>query len=99
MFSHGIRRDMKSVLQPWHLFLFIIAGWVNRHQQDIVEYLRTENQVLKEKLGKKRILLTDDQRRRLAVKGKVYWVARRCRKSLPSSHLTPSFVGIANWWP
>ncbi len=34
-------------------------------------YLRTENQVLKEKLGKKRILLTDDQRRRLAVKGKI----------------------------
>ena len=62
---------MKSVLQPWHLLLFIIAGWVNRHQQDVIEYLRTENQVLKERLGKKRILLTDDQRRRLAVKGKV----------------------------
>ncbi len=62
---------MKSVLQPWHLLLFIIAGWVNRHQQDVLEYLRTENQVLKEKLGKKRILLSDDQRRRLAVKGKV----------------------------
>ena len=62
---------MKSVLQPWHLLLLIIAGWVNRHQQDVIEYLRTENQVLKEKLGKKRILLTDDQRRRLAIKGKV----------------------------
>jgi hypothetical protein len=62
---------MKSVLQPWHLLLFIIAGWVNRHQQDAIEYLRTENQVLKEKLGKKRILLNDDQRCRLAVKGKV----------------------------
>jgi putative transposase len=62
---------MKSVLQPWHLLLFIIAGWVNRHQQDVLEYLRTEIQVLKEKLGKKRILLNDDQRCRLAVKGKV----------------------------
>ena len=30
--------------------------------------LHTENAVLKEKLGKKRILLNDDQRRRLAVK-------------------------------
>src|ERR1019366_257717 len=30
-----------------------------------------ESQVLKEKFGKKRILLNDDQRRRLAVKGKV----------------------------
>jgi len=37
----------------------------------VIEYLRTENQVLKEKLGKRRILLNDDQRRRLAVKGKI----------------------------
>jgi len=37
-FSLGIRRDMKSVLQPWQLLPFIIAGWVNRHQQDVVEY-------------------------------------------------------------
>ncbi len=37
----------------------------------MIEYLRTENQVLKEKLGKRRILLNDDQRRRLAVKGKI----------------------------
>jgi hypothetical protein len=62
---------MKSVLQPWQLLLLILAGWINRHQQEVLEYLRAENQVLKEKLGKRRILLTDDQRRRLAVKGKV----------------------------
>ncbi|MCP4889030.1 MAG: hypothetical protein GY904_20765, partial [Planctomycetaceae bacterium] len=37
----------------------------------MIEYLRTENAVLKERLGKKRILLNDDQRRRLAVKGKM----------------------------
>src|SRR5262249_4219854 len=47
------------------------AGWVNHEQQAAIEFLRTEVEVLKEKLGKKRILLTDDQRRRLAVKGKV----------------------------
>ncbi|MDA7541474.1 helix-turn-helix domain-containing protein [bacterium] len=47
------------------------ASWVNRHQQEVIEYLRTENAVLKERLGKKRILLNDDQRRRLAVKGKI----------------------------
>jgi hypothetical protein len=48
-----------------------VSGWTNRHQQHTIEYLITENQVLKEKLGKKRILLNDDQRRRLAVKGKL----------------------------
>jgi transposase InsO family protein len=56
----------------------IIAGWINRQQQEVIEYHRTENAVLKEKLGKKRILLSDDQRRRLAVKGKILG-----RKRLP----------------
>ena len=62
---------MKFILQPWQLILVILASWVNRQQQEVIEYLRTENAVLKEKFGKKRILLTDDQRRRLAVKGKL----------------------------
>lgn len=62
---------MAYVLQPWNLLLVSLAGWINRHQQNVIEYLRTENQVLKGKLGKKRILLNDDQRRRLAVKGKI----------------------------
>jgi hypothetical protein len=62
---------MAFILQPWQLYLAILAGWLNRQQQEVIEYLRTENRVLKEKLGKKRILLNDDQRRRLAVKGKI----------------------------
>ena len=62
---------MSFVLQPWQLLLVILAGWVNREQQAVVEYLRTENQILKEIHGKKRIVLSDDQRRRLAVKGKL----------------------------
>ena len=51
--------------------VLILAAWINRQQQETIEYLRTENRVLIEKLGKKRILLNDDQRRRLAVKGKI----------------------------
>ena len=35
-----------------------------------MEYLQEENRVLKEQLGGKRLRLTDQQRRRLAVKGK-----------------------------
>ncbi|TWT81307.1 hypothetical protein CA13_27590 [Planctomycetes bacterium CA13] len=62
---------MKFILQPWQLMLVILASWINRQQQEVIEYLRTENAVLKEQFGKKRILPTDDQRRRLAVKGKV----------------------------
>ena len=33
---------------------------------EVIAYLRTENRILKEKLGKPRILLSDDQRRRPA---------------------------------
>ena len=62
---------MRFVLQPWQLLLSIVAGWINDEQQKIIEYERTVIQVLLEKLGKKRIVLNDDQRRRLAVKGKV----------------------------
>ncbi|TWT84535.1 hypothetical protein CA13_60150 [Planctomycetes bacterium CA13] len=62
---------MKFILQPWQLFAVILASWINRQQQDAIEYLRTENAVLKEQFGKKRILLTDAQRRRLAVKCKI----------------------------
>src|SRR5260370_39796687 len=62
---------MNFALQPWQLRVVILAGWSNRQQQEIIEYLRTENQVLKEKLGKRRIILSDEQRRRLARKGKV----------------------------
>ena len=62
---------MSFILQPWQLYVAIIAGWIHRQQQKAIEYLRTENQVLREKHGPKRILLNDDQRRRLAVKGKI----------------------------
>ncbi|HIM14241.1 MAG TPA: hypothetical protein EYM31_00590 [Acidobacteria bacterium] len=62
---------MSFILQPWQLYVAIIAGWIHRQQQEAIEYLRTENRVLREKHGPKRILLNDDQRRRLAVKGKI----------------------------
>jgi putative transposase len=61
---------IEFVLKPWHLVVLCVASYLNHEQQRIIEYLQVENQVLREKLGKKRILLNDDQRRRLAVKGK-----------------------------
>ena len=73
--------------------LIVLAGWINRQQQEVIEYLRTVNTVLQEKLGKNRILLTDDQRRRLAVKGKI--LGRNNSSKLgPCSRRTQSCVGI-----
>ena len=62
---------MNPLLQPWQLLLPILVGWINHREQEVIGYLRTENRVLREKLGRKRVLLNDDQRRRLAVKGKI----------------------------
>ena len=73
---------MNFILHPWHLLIYILASWVNHHQQDAIDYLRTKNQILREKLGKRRILLNDDQRRRLAVKAKV--LSRRVLEPLIS---------------
>jgi putative transposase len=62
---------MSFILQPWQLLLVILAGWVNQLQQQIIEFQRTEIELLKKRLGSKRIILNDDERRRLAVKAKV----------------------------
>jgi putative transposase len=62
---------LEFVLKPWHLIVLFLASHLNHEQQCVIEYLQVENQVLREKLGKGRILLNDDQRRRLAVKGKL----------------------------
>jgi len=39
---------MDFILQPWQLYVLVLAGWVNRQQQIVIAYLRTENQVLRE---------------------------------------------------
>ena len=46
-----------------------VAGGVNRHQDDLIDYLREENRVLREQLGSRPPRVTDAQRRRLAVRG------------------------------
>jgi hypothetical protein len=61
---------MKADLYPLQVLLVTLAGWVNRHQQHVIEYLVEENRVLKEQVKGRRLRLTDDQRRRLAAKGR-----------------------------
>ncbi len=52
------------------LLLLTVSGWVNRHQQCVIEYLQAENRALREQLGPKRIRRTDAQRRLLAEKAR-----------------------------
>jgi len=58
------------LVHAWQIMVVALAGWLNQQQQDVVEYLREENRVLREQLKGKRLRFTDDQRRRLAAKGK-----------------------------
>ncbi len=53
-------------VKPMGMLLMMLAGWINRHQQDVIMYFREENRILREKLATKRILLHDSQRMRLA---------------------------------
>jgi hypothetical protein len=45
-------------VKPMGMLLTMLAGWINRHQQDVIVYLKEENKILREKLGTKRILLS-----------------------------------------
>jgi putative transposase len=60
---------MTADVSRLQVLLVTLAGWVNRHQQHVIEYLIEENRVLTGQLRGRRLRLTDDQRRRLAAKG------------------------------
>ena len=62
---------MTSVLQPFHLLVIALSGWLNRQQQAVIDYLIEENRVLKEQLEGPRLRFSDEQRIRLAVQAKV----------------------------
>jgi hypothetical protein len=55
---------------PFQFLAAWVGVWVARHQADQVEYLKTVNRALLERLGKKRLRFTDAERKKLAVLGK-----------------------------
>ena len=69
-------------MTPLRFLLVCFAGWMNHRQQLIIEYLQEEIRVLQEQLGK-RPRFNDDQRRRLAAKGKS--IGRKDLPALPAS--------------
>ena len=74
---------------PSQMLLVMLAGWVNEQHRAGNAYLREENRVLRELHGKKRLRFTDDQRRRLAAKGKP--VGRRVLREF-GSIVTPDTI-------
>jgi transposase InsO family protein len=55
---------------PLQFLILTVAGWVNRNQQDVIDYLQEENRILREHVGDRRLRFTDAQRRRLATKAR-----------------------------
>jgi transposase InsO family protein len=67
----GAVASLDVSVAPLQFLLLVFAGWVNRHQAEVVAYLQEENRVLREQLVGGRLRFTAAQRRRLAVKGRV----------------------------
>jgi hypothetical protein len=51
------------MFQTWHILLASLCALVNQRQQQIIEFQNAQIEALLKKLGKKRLLLDDDQRR------------------------------------
>ena len=84
----------KSALTlPLQFLAAWLAVWLGRVLQEKVEYLKAENLVLREKLGPKRVMLTDAERRRLATLRKALG-----RKGLAAIATIASPVTILRWY-
>jgi hypothetical protein len=38
--------------KPWMMLVTMMAGWINRQQQEALEYLKEENKILRDELLK-----------------------------------------------
>jgi len=86
---------MSFLLQPLQVVLAVLSESIRKEREKVTEYLRLENQILREKLGGKRVLLSNDQRRVLAVKAKALG-RQQLERSRRLLKRTRSFVGIEN---
>ena len=58
-------------MDAFKLILVSLAGWMNRQQQQVIEYLQKEIRILTEQQGSGPLRFTDEQKRRLAGKAKL----------------------------
>jgi putative transposase len=52
------------------ILLLLLAGWINRQQQEVIAYLQEETRILRARLGDQSIRFTDSERSRLAIRAK-----------------------------
>src|SRR6266852_8877444 len=63
-------REMAASTTLLQFLLMVVAGWLHRQQAAVIEYLNAENRLLRERLGGRRIIFTDAERRQLAEKAR-----------------------------
>ena len=61
---------MVDSLFPLQYLIATLALWLNRQQQEVIDYLKEENHLLKAQLAGRKIYFTDAERRRLATRAK-----------------------------
>jgi hypothetical protein len=54
----------------------LVAGWLQQQQAATIEYLKAENRMLRERLGGRRSIFSDAERRQLAEKARAQGAAR-----------------------
>jgi len=84
--------NMSSILQPWHIMLAALCVLVNQRQQQIIEFQNAQIDALLKQLGKKRLLLDDDQRRLLAVKA--HAIGRKALREITTIFTPVHIAGI-----
>ena len=82
---------MNEILTPLQVIITATAGWLNRYQADVIDYLIEQNRVLLELHGSTCPRLSDDQRRRLAVRAKT--VGRKALFGIPTLFLPDTILG------
>jgi transposase InsO family protein len=61
---------MVTALFPLQYVVAALSLWLSRQQQDVIDYLKEENRILKSKLAGNRISFSDAEPRRLATRAK-----------------------------
>ena len=61
---------LRLVIDPaaLQMLLIVVTGWLDRREREAVGYLIEDNRLLRRQLGRRRLRLTDDDRRRLAAR-------------------------------
>ena len=94
------RYHRPAMIKPfWKFIVLALAGWMNRQQQEAIEYLQTENRILREKLGQKRIRLNDSQTSTVWVRPRRSSAVPCWRRSARCSRRTRCCAGTAGSSP